>query len=68
MTANRPLCAPICAGDAVGELIFCCNGEEIARVPLRADADSAVIPPRPSVLDQLRGLFAGENTTIKASE
>lgn len=36
-----PLCAPVRAGDAAGELIVSLNGQELARVPLCAAQDVA---------------------------
>jgi hypothetical protein len=56
-TANRPLCAPISAGDPVGELIFSCDGTEIARIPLCADTALTVPAPAPSLFERIQSLF-----------
>ncbi len=55
--ANRPLCAPVSAGDPVGELIFSCDGAEIARVPLCADTDLTLPAPTPSLLERLQSIL-----------
>ena len=42
--ANRYLCAPVTAGDTVGEIVFFCDGTEIARTPLYAEEDADALP------------------------
>ena len=42
--ANRYLCAPVMAGDTVGEIVFFCDGTEIARTPLYAEEDADALP------------------------
>lgn len=55
--ANRYLCAPIEAGDAVGEILFCCDGKEIARAPLYADETAEAIPRPKSRLERIKELI-----------
>ncbi len=55
--ANRPLCAPCKAGDAVGTLRFRCDGEEIAHVPLCVDADMPAAKAPLTLKDRLFALF-----------
>ena len=56
--ANRYLCAPVCAGDTVGEAVFFCDGKEIARVPLTADEDAEAVPHTKSRWESLQEFFA----------
>ncbi len=56
-TANRPLCPPVNAGDAVGEVIFSCDGTEIARVPLCADTALSPVTPSPSLFERIQSLL-----------
>ena len=45
--ANRYLCAPVKSGDTVGEIVFFCDGTEIARTPLYAEEDAdALLRPK----------------------
>ena len=55
--ANRYLCAPVKAGDMVGEVVFCCNGKEIARIPLYAEEDAETIPRPKSRLERIKELI-----------
>ncbi len=51
ITANRPLCAPISAGDEIGEIQFFIENEQIASLPLCADTD-LLPPPAPKTVPQ----------------
>lgn len=53
--ANRPIAAPILLGDEVGEIVFICDGKEIARVPLCADVEASRVSPPLSLWDRVRG-------------
>jgi len=55
--ANRYVCAPICAGDTVGEIVFSCDGEEIARVSLCAENTAEALPRTKSKLESLKDFF-----------
>ncbi len=55
--ANRYLCAPIEAGDAVGEILFYCDSKEIARIPLYAEEDAETIPRPKSRLERIKELI-----------
>ncbi len=55
--ANRYLCAPVCAGEAVGEIVFSCDGEEIARVPLCAESGAEALPKTKSKMELLKDFF-----------
>lgn len=55
--ANRYLCAPVKAGDTVGEILFRCDGKEIARIPLYAEEDAEAIPRPKSYLDRIKELI-----------
>ncbi len=52
--ANRPIAAPILLGDEVGELVFICDGKEIARVPLCADVEAPRVSAPLSLWDRVR--------------
>lgn len=55
--ANRYLCAPVKAGDMVGEVVFFCDGKEIARAPLYADETAEAIPRPKSRLERIKELI-----------
>ena len=55
--SNRYLCAPIREGDAVAELVFRCDGDEVARIPLYAESAVDAIPPKNSPADRLKDLL-----------
>lgn len=52
--ANRYLCAPVMAGDTVGEIVFFCDGTEIARTPLYAEEDADALPRPKGYLAQIK--------------
>jgi hypothetical protein len=51
------LCAPVYAGEAVGEIVFSCDGEEIARVPLCAENGAEALPKTKSKMELLKDFF-----------
>ena len=55
--ANRYLCAPVKAGDLVGEVVFCCDGKEITRIPLYAEENAETIPRPKSRLERIKELI-----------
>ncbi len=57
VTANRPLCAPISAGDKIGEILFYAGGEEIARTPLCADVDLNTVVTERTLPQKLKDFF-----------
>ena len=52
--ANRYLCAPVKSGDTVGEIVFFCDGTEIARTPLYAEEDADALPRPKGYLAQIK--------------
>lgn len=58
--ANRYLCAPIQAGDTVGQIVFYCDSQEIARTPLYADEDAEAIPQAKTRWESVREFFASK--------
>ena len=52
--ANRYLCAPVKPGDTVGEIVFFCDGTEIARTPLYAEEDADALPRPKGYLAQIK--------------
>lgn len=52
--ANRYLCAPVAAGDTVGEILFYCDGQIIARLPLVAEENAEAIPRPKGHLERIK--------------
>jgi hypothetical protein len=52
--ANRYLSAPVKSGDTVGEIVFFCDGTEIARTPLYAEEDADALPRPKGYLAQIK--------------
>lgn len=55
--ANRYLCAPIQAGDKVGELVFSSDGKELGRLPLYADSAADAVQQKSGWTDRLKELL-----------
>ena len=58
--ANWYLCAPVTAGEPVGEIVFWCDGTEIARVPLCAENSAAALPRKKSPLESLKDFIKAD--------
>ena len=52
--ANRYLCAPVTAGDTIGEILFYCDGQIIARLPLVAEENAEAIPRPKGHLERIK--------------
>ena len=55
--ANHYLCAPVCAGDMHGTLIFRCDGKILGTLPLLAENGSEAIPTKTSAADRLKEML-----------
>ncbi len=55
--ANHYLCAPICAGDTAGTLVFYCDGKIIGTLPLIAESGSEALPKKTSAADRLKEML-----------